>query len=74
MFYRSDNASLAKLGIPSHTFSTCPIDTDQYYHTVDDEVETLDLKTITTTIRAIAIGTRSIIDGTATPSRVEKGK
>jgi len=74
LFYRSDNASLAKLGIPSHTFSTCPIDTDKYYHTVDDEVETLDLKTITTTIRAIAIGTRSIIDGTATPSRVERKK
>lgn len=70
LFYRSDNASLAKLGIPAHTFSTCPIDTDAYYHTVDDEVETLDVNTITNTVRAIAIGTESIINGEDTPTRV----
>lgn len=70
LFYRSDNASLARLGIPAHTFSTCPIDKDVYYHTVDDEVETLDVGTITETIRAIAVGTRSIIDGSTTPSRL----
>lgn len=70
LFYRSDNASLAKLGIPAHTFSTCPIDKDSYYHTVDDEVETLDIKTITETIHAIAIGTESIINGEDTPTRV----
>ena len=73
LFYRSDNASLAKLGIPAHTFSTCPIDTDKYYHTVDDEVETLDLQTITNTIRAIAIGTESIVNGKDTPTRVATG-
>ncbi|MFC2127240.1 M20/M25/M40 family metallo-hydrolase [Bacteroidota bacterium] len=70
LFYRSDNASLAKLGIPAHTFSTCPIDTDVYYHTVDDEVETLNVQTITNTIRAIALGTASIIKGEDTPTRV----
>jgi Zn-dependent M28 family amino/carboxypeptidase len=70
LFYRSDNASLARLGIPAHTFSTCPIDKDVYYHTVDDEVETLDINTITETIRAIAIGTESIINGKDTPTRV----
>ncbi|WP_139958400.1 M20/M25/M40 family metallo-hydrolase [Flavicella sediminum] len=74
LFYRSDNASLAKLGIPAHTFSTCPIDTDAYYHTVDDEVETLDLQNIATTIKAIAIGTASIINGKDTPSRVSVEK
>lgn len=70
LFYRSDNASLAKLGIPAHTFSTCPIDKDTYYHTVDDEVETLDVETIAATIRAIAIGTETIINGKDTPTRV----
>ena len=72
LFYRSDNASLAKLGVPAHTFSTCPIDTDAYYHTVDDEVETLDVVTIAETIRAIALGTESIINGEDTPTRVAK--
>lgn len=71
LFYRSDNASLAKLGIPAHTFSTCPIDTDSYYHTVDDEVETLNIETVTNTIRAISVGTLSIIKGVDTPTRVK---
>ena len=70
LFYRSDNASLARLGVPAHTFSTCPIDQDIYYHTVDDEIETLDMQTIANTIEAIAIGTESIILGKDTPTRV----
>lgn len=70
LFFRSDNASLARLGVPAHTFSTCPIDQDQYYHTVNDEVETLDMQTITNTISAIALGTESIIMGEDTPTRV----
>lgn len=72
LFYRSDNATLARLGVPAHTISTDQIDTDKYYHTVDDEVETLDLKNITATIRAIALSARTIIQGTDTPKRVNK--
>jgi len=53
LFFRSDNASLARLGIPSHTFSTGPIDKDPHYHQASDEPETLDVSTITETIRAI---------------------
>ena len=71
LFFRSDNASLAKLGIPAHTFSTCPIDKDPYYHTVDDEIETLDIPTITHTIHAVVKGTESIIQGIDTPTRVK---
>jgi len=70
LFFRSDNASLARLGIPSHTFSTCPIDTDPYYHQATDEATTLNVSTITETIKAIALGTESIINGNDTPSRV----
>ena len=70
LFFRSDNASLAQLGIPSHTFSTVPIDTDVHYHQVTDEAATLDMEIITHTIRAIALGTQSIVSGEDTPTRV----
>ena len=70
LFFRSDNAALAKLGIPAHSFSTTQIDIDKDYHKVSDEAEGLDVDTITETIRAIAIGTQSIIDGKDTPTRV----
>ena len=71
LFFRSDNASLARLGVPSHTFSTTPLDKDgEYYHQVTDEAETLDMNVLTETIRAVAKGTESIIMGKDTPTRV----
>ena len=70
LFFRSDNAPLARLGVPAHTFSTSPMDKDLDYHKVSDEVNTLDPYTISETIKAIAAGTKSIIDGKDTPSRV----
>ena len=70
LFFRSDNASLARLGVPSHTFSTTPIDIDPDYHKVSDESETLDMTVITQTIQAVAKGTESIINGKDTPTRV----
>lgn len=70
LFYRSDNASLAELGVPAHTISTVQIDQDKYYHTVDDEVETLNIGNITATIKAIALSSRSIVDAVETPKRV----
>lgn len=72
LFYRSDNATLARLGVPAHTISTDQIDVDKFYHTVDDEFETLDIKNIISTIRAIAAGSRSLVDGTDTPTRIDK--
>jgi len=71
LFFRSDNASLARLGIPSHTFSTGPIDVDVHYHKASDEPETLNVSNITETIKAIAVGTESIINGTDTPTRIQ---
>ena len=70
LFFRSDNASLARLGVPAHTFSTSPMDKDLDYHKVTDEVNTLEIYTIAETIKAIAKGTSSIINGIDTPSRV----
>jgi Predicted aminopeptidases len=72
LFYRSDNATLARLGVPAHTISTDQIDVDKFYHTVDDEFETLDIENIISTIRAIAAGSRSLVDGTDTPTRIDK--
>ncbi len=71
LFYRSDNATLARLGVPAHSISTTPIDVDQDYHRASDEVSTLDLDHLTNTIRAIARGAGPIIAGSATPTRVD---
>ena len=70
LFFRSDNASLARLGVPSHSFSTTAIDIDKDYHQPSDEVETLNITVITQTINAIAKGTESVINGNDTPSRI----
>ncbi|WP_166332889.1 M20/M25/M40 family metallo-hydrolase [Sphingobacterium chungjuense] len=72
LFYRSDNATLAALGVPAHTFSTSQIDKDEYYHTVKDEVATLDIENIRASIEAIAHGIVGIVSGEQTPTRVEK--
>ncbi|MDB5134159.1 MAG: family metallo-hydrolase [Mucilaginibacter sp.] len=72
LFYRSDNASLARVGVPAHTISTDQIDIDKYYHTVKDELSTLDVANITSTIRAIALSSRTIVSGVDTPKRVAK--
>jgi hypothetical protein len=72
LFYRSDNASLARVGVPAHTISTDQIDIDKYYHTVKDEFSTLDVGNITSTIQAIALSSRTIVSGQDTPKRVAK--
>lgn len=72
LFYRSDNATLAALGVPAHTISTDQIDTDQFYHTVKDEYATLDPENILATIKAIAKSAISIIKGTDTPMRIPR--
>ncbi|WP_199117162.1 M20/M25/M40 family metallo-hydrolase [Pedobacter sp. ASV28] len=72
LFYRSDNATLAALGVPAHTISTDQIDTDKLYHTVKDEYSSLDVDNILSTIKAIAKSAVSIINGTDTPNRIPK--
>ncbi|MFM6975859.1 MAG: M20/M25/M40 family metallo-hydrolase [Sphingobacteriaceae bacterium] len=72
LFYRSDNATLAALGVPAHTISTDQIDTDKLYHSVNDETESLDVKNITATIKAIALSSRSIVNAEDTPKRIPK--
>jgi len=72
LFYRSDNATLARLGVPAHTISTTQIDKDTLYHSVNDEMESMDLDNITSIIEAIAASARTIVDGKDTPSRIDK--
>jgi Zn-dependent M28 family amino/carboxypeptidase len=72
LFYRSDNATLARLGVPAHSISTDQIPTDQLYHSVGDDLASVDVSNITSTIRAIALSSRSIVEGKDTPKRVAK--
>lgn len=78
LFYRSDNATLAELGVPAHTISTSkmeePPNNEPNYHKQSDEIETLDMKNMAEIIKAIAISSKSIISGKDTPSRIEKRK
>lgn len=71
LFYRSDNATLARLGVPAHTISSSKMDVEPHYHKLTDHVETLDMENMTAIIKAIALSAKSIIAGTATPSRVK---
>ena len=74
LFYRSDNATLARLGVPAHTISTDQIPTDKLYHSVDDEVSSLDLPNMTAVISAIARSAGGMVAGQQTPTRIPPEK
>ncbi len=71
LFYRSDNATLARLGVPAHTISTAQMKNPENYHKVSDEVSELDLANMTRIIRAIAEASEGVVSGEDTPSRVD---
>ena len=70
LFYRSDNATLARLGVPAHTISTSKMDNEPNYHKASDEIQTLDMENMAMIIKAIATSSGSIVSGKDTPSRV----
>jgi len=70
LFYRSDNATLARLGVPAHTISTSKMDNEPNYHKVTDEIQTLDMGNMAMIIKSIAISSGTIVSGKDTPSRV----
>jgi hypothetical protein len=76
LFYRSDNRTLAALGVPAHTVSTAKMEEapndEPNYHKASDEIGTLDMENMTEVIKAIAVSSKSIISGVDTPTRVEK--
>lgn len=72
LFMRSDNATLAALGVPAHTISTSKMDNEPHYHKQSDEFETLDMNNMTEVIKGIALSSKSIISGKDTPTRVKQ--
>jgi hypothetical protein len=70
LFYRSDNATLARLGVPAHSISTSKMDNEPNYHKVSDEIQTLDMENMAMIIKAIAKSSASIISGKDSPTRV----
>jgi hypothetical protein len=70
LFYRSDNATLARLGVPAHTISTSKMDNEPNYHKVSDEIQTLDMENMAMVIKAIAQSAVTIISGKDSPTRV----
>lgn len=74
LFYRSDNATLARLGVPAHSFSSTQLDKDQYYHQASDDIASLDLPSLHKVITALAIATQPLVDGSVTPSRIDVNK
>jgi hypothetical protein len=71
LFYRSDNATLARLGVPAHTISTSKMDSEPNYHKVTDHIETLDMVNMAEIIKSIAVSSKTIVAGKDTPSRVK---
>jgi hypothetical protein len=75
LFYRSDNATLARLGVPAHTISTSKMEEkpndEPNYHKQSDEIGTLDMDNMSEIIKAIAISSGSIISGKDSPTRVD---
>jgi hypothetical protein len=78
LFYRSDNATLAELGVPAHTISTSKMEeapnNEPNYHKQSDEIGTLDMNNMAEIIKAVAISSKTIVAGKDTPTRVEKMK
>jgi hypothetical protein len=71
LFFRSDNATLAMLGVPAHTISTSKMDSEPNYHKASDEIGTLDMENMAMIVKAVALSSRGIVSGKETPSRVD---
>jgi hypothetical protein len=74
LFYRSDNATLARLGVPAHSFSSTQLDKDQHYHKTTDDIKSLDLESMHKVIESLSIATQGLVDGVITPTRVDVTK
>jgi len=76
LFYRSDNASLAALGVPAHSISTAKMEeapnNEPNYHKQTDELSTLNMNNMAEVIKAIALSSKTIVSGKDTVTRVEK--
>jgi aminopeptidase YwaD len=71
LFYRSDNATLARLGVPAHSFSSTQLDKDQHYHQTSDDINSLDLDSMYKVIESLSVATQGLVDGSITPTRID---
>ena len=74
LFYRSDNATLARLGVPAHSFSSTQLDKDQHYHKTSDDLSSLDLNSMHKVIETFSIASEDLVNGKITPTRVDVSK
>ena len=74
LFYRSDNATLARLGVPAHSFSSTQLDKDEHYHQVTDDLASLNIPSLHKVIEALAKATKPLVSGKVTPSRIDINK
>lgn len=74
LFYRSDNAPLAREGVAAHSFSSTQIDTDPHYHQTSDDISTLNLTSMYQVIENLSQMAHPIVEGKVTPSRIEVKK
>jgi len=74
LFYRSDNATLARLGVPAHSFSSTQLDKDEHYHQTSDDINSLNLSSMHQVIKTLAIATTPLVEGKITPSRIDPNK
>jgi Zn-dependent M28 family amino/carboxypeptidase len=66
LYNRSDNYPFARKGIVAHTIIATN-DRDPYYHSLNDEWETLDFSFMANVVKAIALSCTGLVDGTDTP-------
>jgi len=74
LFYRSDNATLARLGVPAHSFSSTQLDKDEHYHQSTDDINSLDLVSMYKVIESLSVATQGLVDGKITPTRIDPSK
>ncbi|MEO2267001.1 M28 family peptidase [Pseudoalteromonas sp. YIC-656] len=70
LFYRSDNASLASMGVPAHSFSSTDMENNDHYHTPNDELANLDFDSIYKSVTLLAKASAPLARAQFTPSRV----
>ncbi|NTS39727.1 M28 family peptidase [Flavisolibacter sp. BT320] len=73
LFRRSDNYPFARKGIPAHTIMASD-DDDACYHQDCDEAKRINVENMTSLIRAIAMGSATIISGADTPTRINPSR
>lgn len=71
LFFRSDNLPFARKRIPAHTIMAT-IPTDRYYHSLEDEYQTINYHSMARIVKAVAIAAETIINGSKTPSRLNR--